>query len=293
MLRYRTVFSSTTNKLILHQSAVDLVASLVFFVRRVLEVSSPVTDNAAGSLYCKLWWSEWPIYGMFVTSTYNTVAISVERYFAVCHPVKHRNMLSSYCLKSVVLAVWLCGWLPEAHLVPISHHSKNSCDISWPSPTVQAVGGVIILVYELVIPLSVMVFSYSKVILELRKRSNARMRNNNNEAQNMMSKANKNVTKTLIVVAIFFALCWIPNNVNYTLFNLGLHVDSYDGTLTQATGATVLLNMCINPFIYCFAYDRFQKQVRELVSSTCRCRNNQVSILPDPTVRSETVETAA
>ncbi|XP_038077131.1 uncharacterized protein LOC119744980 [Patiria miniata] len=291
MLRYRKVFKSSTNKLILHQSFVDFLASFVFILRRLLLVSSAVPDNTIGLIYCKLWWSEWPQYGMFVTSTYNLAAISMERYFATCHSVSHRNMFSSYRLKFVMAAAWLCGWVPEAHMVPISHQINDACDVLWSTPTIQAVGGVFIFLWELVIPLSIMIFAYIRIILELHKRSKAREGDNNQVAQSMLSKANKNVTKTLLVVTIFFTVCWVPADVNYILFNLGLNDNSFDSIWYQAAGSIVVVNMCINPFIYCFTYDRFQRQARKMVCGRCRPRNNQVDTSYDATTRTATIQT--
>ncbi|XP_022110741.1 nociceptin receptor-like [Acanthaster planci] len=277
MLRYPKVFNSTTNKLILHQSVIDLVASLVFLLRRFLVVSTPVPDGVVGSLYCTLWWSEWPQYGMFVASTYNLVAISLERYGATCHPACHRNRLTGKRLSCTMVGVWICGWLPEAPILWTTYSSNDSCHATWPSHLVQAVTGILILLWELVIPISIMIFAYTKVSLELRKRSKARVRNN--DARKMLSKANMNVTKTLVVVAICFAVCWIPTDVNYILLNLGLNGNSTDSVFYQATGAIVVINLCINPIIYCFTYDRFKKQLRKMVCGGCIGRSNQIDTL--------------
>ncbi|XP_038077130.1 galanin receptor type 1-like [Patiria miniata] len=281
MLRYRKVFNSSTNKLILHQSFVDFLASFVFILNRFLRVTTPIPANAIGALYCKLWWSEWPLWALYVTSTYNLVAISMERYFATCHSIAHRNMLTSKRLKLIMVAAWLCGWIPEAHLVPISYQLDDSCEGFWPSRIIQAIGGVSIAIWEFVIPLSIMIFAYTRIIMELHKRSKNRVGNNsnNNDAQNMLSKANKNVTKTLFVVAIFFAICWAPTDVNYILYHSGLNENSLDSVFYQVAGAIVLINMCINPIIYCFTYDRFQKQAWKMVSDVCKRPQNRVDII--------------
>ncbi|XP_022084575.1 RYamide receptor-like, partial [Acanthaster planci] len=172
--------------------------------------------------------SEWPQWSLYVTSAYNLVAISMERYLATCQPVIHRNKLTPKRLKVLMVAVWLCGWLPEAHLVPISYQANDSCEASWPSPAVQAVSGVAIAVWEFVVPLVIMIFAYTKIILELYKCSKARVGDNNDAQNNMLSKANKNVTKTLFVMAVFFAICWEPTDVSYILFHSGLNDNSLD-----------------------------------------------------------------
>ena len=114
--------------------------------------------------------------------------------------------------------------------------------------------------------MALMIFAYTKIILELHKRSKARVGDTNQDARNTMSKANKNVIKTLLVVAIFFAICWTPTDVNYTMYNLGMNDIFVDSpVITDATSAIVMVNLCVNPFIYCFTYERFQKQVKRMV----------------------------
>ena len=275
MLRYPKVFNSTTNRLIIHQSVVDLLSSIVFLLRKYLVITT-VPDTTLGSLYCRLWWSDWPQYGMFVTSTYNLVAISIERYIATCHPVSHRNLFSTSWLKLIMVAAWMSGWITQAHLIPNSFRVDDACNLSWSNPALQAVVGIFIFLLELIIPLAVIIFTYSKIIVELHRRSKVRAGDNNQDARNMLSKANKNVTKTLLLVAVFFAICWIPADVSYLIFNLGLNVDFVDSTVNVIMGAMVVVNICVNPFIYCFTYERFQKQAKKMVFGTCVGSVNRV-----------------
>ncbi len=281
MLRHRNIFNSTTNKLITHQSFLDFLASFTLVLRRFLVIDPPATvpENFLGSLYCKLWWSEWALYGTYVTSTYNLVAISIERYFATCQPVKHRNMLTNHLLPKIIAAAWLCGWLPQTHILPISYQQGGECHLMWPYPSGQALWGVTAILIDLIIPLTIMVFAYTKVVLELRRRSKARAGDNNKEAKNMLSRANKNVTKTLVVVGVFFAICWTPTEINYLLYNLGLHEDfSISSAVHEVIGAVVVVNLCINPFIYCFTYERFQNQAKKMVFGRCQRTVNRVDI---------------
>ncbi len=124
--------------------------------------------------------------------------------------------------------------------------------------------------------MTVMIFAYTKIILELRRRSRARVDDNNQDARNMLSRANKNVTKTLLVVVIFFAVCWTPTEIYYMFLNLGaIEVSVYNATL-PIFSAVVVVNLCINPFIYCFTYERFQKQAKKMVFGRCQRTVNPV-----------------
>ncbi|XP_022079550.1 somatostatin receptor type 2-like [Acanthaster planci] len=267
MLRNRKVFNSTTNKLIIHQSTIDSFGSIIFLTRRFALITPPVPAGFLTRLYCRIWWSEWVQYSMFVTSTYNLAAISAERYLATCHPVRHRNMFSPCRLKLLLLVPWLAGWLPAAHVVVLSFYDSETldCGIAWPSLEAQAAGGVLIFLQEMVIPLTIMVFTYSRITWSLQQRSRVRQGENNAAAREMFSKANRNVTITLIVVAVFFVVCWLPNEVYYLLYNLSLQPNFINDPVYEVTSVFVVLNLCINPFIYAFAYERFRKKLLEML----------------------------
>ncbi|XP_038055615.1 nociceptin receptor-like [Patiria miniata] len=266
MLHHRKVFNSTTNQLIIHQSIIDFFGSIIFLTRRFALAVPPVPANFLVRLYCRTWWSEWVQYSMFVTSTYNLAVISTERYLATCYPVKHRNMFSARRLKTLLLLPWIAGWLPASHVVILSYYDNKAmdCNISWPSLEVQAVGGVLIFLQEMVIPLLIMVFTYSRIIWSLHQRSRTRGENNA-AAREMFSKANRNVTITLIVVAMFFAICWLPADIYYLLYNLNLHPNFISDPVYEFTSVIVVLNLCINPFIYAFAYERFRKKLLQML----------------------------
>ncbi len=275
MIRYRNVFNSSTNKLIIHQSLVDFLASLVFILRRCLVISpGNVPQNTLGSFYCRLWLPAIPQFGLFITSSYNLVAISIERYYATCQPVRHRNLFPGSRLKMIMAAVWMCGWVPEFHVIFTAQRVAGDCYHIWPSYASQTVGGFLVFLIELIIPIAVIIFAYTKIILELRKRSRARAEDNNQDARNMLSRANKNVTKTLLVVVVFFGICWTPASINYLLFNLGINELLVLNIVSPASFLTV--NMCTNPIIYCFTYERFQKQAKKMMCRGCRHNVNRV-----------------
>ena len=184
MLRNRKVFNSATNKLIIHQSIVDFLASFLFILQQFLKISpGTVPDNILGSLYCKLWSSELLKYTVFVTSSYNLVAISIERYYATCKPVRHRNMFTTCRLKMIMASAWICGLISTGYLPFINIQSQRKCNPLWSGPVVQGVIIFTSVATSLLIPLFIMTIAYAKIIQELRRRSRARANDNNQDAR--------------------------------------------------------------------------------------------------------------
>lgn len=62
-----------------------------------------------GEVMCRLWLTKAPLWGLFISSTYNLVAFSLERYLQIVWPIVHRLTLTSRRLAVVIIVVWLIG----------------------------------------------------------------------------------------------------------------------------------------------------------------------------------------
>ena len=103
---------------------------------------------------------------------------------------------------------------------------------------------------------------------------------------NKMSNVAKNVTKTLMTVTLFFALCWSLNSVYFILavegsLGLTLHSQFY-----YISSYLVCVNQIINPFLYALQYKQFQAQTAKIC---CRgkCTKQNVIIEVSSTVNTQ------
>ena len=86
-----------------------------------------------------------------------------------------------------------------------------------------------------------------------------------NPAQDNILKAVKNVTKTLMIVTVFFVICWSCNSVYFIMVvegSLGLEIYT---PFHYFTCYMVFLNMIINPILYTLQYKEFQTQAAKIV----------------------------
>ena len=88
-------------------------------------------------------------------------------------------------------------------------------------------------------------------------------------SSNNMSKAARNVIKTMLTVSIVFILCWLANVTYFILYTAGADI-KLSGTAYSVTVYGAFGNAIVNPFIYSVQYAPFQNRVKKLF---CKNRN--------------------
>jgi len=89
--------------LIVHQSIVDLFASLFTLLLAVVEVDgtrmSP--DNTYDQIVCHIWLTRQPLWYFLTISTCGILLIALDRYVSVIHPVWQNNNVRTAFVSSV------------------------------------------------------------------------------------------------------------------------------------------------------------------------------------------------
>ncbi|XP_038069065.1 cephalotocin receptor 2-like [Patiria miniata] len=272
MLLRRRVFRSFTNRLILHQSVIDCVTGVVFFVWRVVLqiIQKPVFFEGNiiyAQLICRFITVDFFVWCMNVTSTYNLVIISLERFMATCHPVKHRNTWTSVKLKFAMGTAWAIGFIYGSQFVFMFEVNEGYCrpaQLETGFKVFHALAGI---TFEYLVPVIILIYTYSRIIITLTKKSANPM----NGARNTTNKAKKNVLVTTMLIGIMFVLCWTPTEVLAVYIQLS---DDWKTPLYDIFTSLVACNMLVNPVIYCFKYEKFRSELSKLVLE--RCRRNRV-----------------
>ena len=272
MLLRRRVFSSFTNRLILHQSIIDCITGVVFFGQKVLRGPTTIVsveDTFYDHFVCRVVASDLFLWLMNATSTYNLVIISLERFMATCYPVKHRNSFSKSKLKIAVVIPWVTGLLYASHLLFLFEARLGECRPIFMEPGVRAIFSSAVVVTEYFAPITVLIYTYTRILIVLTKK----LVNPVNGQQNTMSKAKKNVLVTTLLIAIMFVVCWTPIEAQF-IYSTASNTPGMLSILYAPFTALVACNMFVNPIIYCFKYEKFRSQLKYLVLK--RFRRNRV-----------------
>ncbi|MBN3308004.1 GHSR protein, partial [Amia calva] len=176
-----------------------------------------------GDLLCKLF--------QFISEscTYSTIlnitALSVERYFAICFPLKAKVVVTKGRVKGIILVLWIVAFLsagPIFVLVGVEHENgTNAWETNECKATDYAIRSGLLTIMVWVssifffLPVFCLTVLYSLIGRKLWKRKRGTI------GPNMSSrdKNNKQTVKMLAVVVFAFVLCWLPFHVGRYLFS--------------------------------------------------------------------------
>ncbi|XP_038050823.1 galanin receptor type 2-like [Patiria miniata] len=260
-----------TNAFIFNQALIDLLGSLLVLLSSLLPIPDPIPPGASGVLLCKLWVSNFFIWGLFIASTFNLAAVTLERYLAIVFPFRYQLLATRKKAIAVILGVWISAFLFNSYGQFIYYYEAGQCKSKLVAHP-QALG-VAVFVVTYFIPVIIMLIAYVHIAVILKKGAGriqpgpeaagpSTGQAPEGQGESLM-RARRNTFKTLIIVCVAFTVCWTPNEVIFFLFNLGVAVD-FTSVVYIVSVAFVASNSCLNPFIYAIKYKQFRKALRTL-----------------------------
>ncbi|XP_077014696.1 G-protein coupled receptor 183 [Tamandua tetradactyla] len=228
---------------------------------------------------------------VFYINTYAGVnfmtCLSIDRFFAVVHPLRYNKMKRIEYAKGVCIFVWILVFAQTLPLL-ISPMSKEECGktrcMEYPnfgelSSLPWILLGACLIGY--ILPLTVILICYSQICCKLFKTAK----------QNPLTEksgANKKALNTIIFIILVFVICFTPYHVAIIQhmikklrfpdplecaqrhsFQISLHI----------TVCLMNFNCCMDPFIYFFACKGYKRKVMRMLK-------RQVSVSISSAVRS-------
>ncbi|NXC83775.1 GPR19 protein, partial [Cercotrichas coryphoeus] len=195
---------STTNYFVVSMACADLVSSVGSAPLLLLQLSSG--RWVLGSGVCRL-----GRYLQYLTpgvQTYVLLAISVDRFYTLIHPLNFR--VSREKAKRMTLASWLCGALfasPTCFLY--GSNSDHHCNFFLPSSWLGAASGVIHLsVLLLLIPSLLIILCYQKLFTYIWRSDTEDTAGR--RTMNLVSRRKVKTVKMLFIFVLDFLLSWLP-----------------------------------------------------------------------------------
>ena len=276
-----------TNLLIINQSLIDATSSLVVILNAILADRGRTLHGVAGILLCRFWYSMYLLWSPLTSSTFNLLAIAIERYLCIVHPIMYKNKVTRKNILTVCVITWSTGFIFEIFIsiLPAGLDENNRCNVHyfWPNVNVQQGVGVSTIVLCFILPLLAMIYCYGRIAMVLNSRilptdgggdAHEGGSGGGKNKVDQMSRARKNVLKTLIIVTVIVSICWTPNQTIFLYFNLGYHV-SFTTWYYHLSIIMVYCNTCCNPFIYIGQYEQFQIGIKRLKNKIYQSKSSR------------------
>ncbi|KAM7411177.1 hypothetical protein PAMA_021251 [Pampus argenteus] len=177
-------------------------------------------------------------YNMF-TSTFTLTVMSVDRYVAVCHPVKALDMRTPHKAK-------VRG--PGVECIVVLHEPRSHWD---------PVFGTCVFLFSFLIPVAIISICYSLMVKRLR---NVRILSGSKEKDRNLRR----ITRMVLVVVAAFVVCWTPIQIMVLAQSLGFNLSSFFTlVLMHFCIALGYVNSSLNPVLYAFLDENFKRCFRE------------------------------
>ncbi|KAK2814548.1 hypothetical protein Q5P01_000274 [Channa striata] len=198
-------------------------------------------------------------------SIVNMVLISVDRYVAICDPLRYSTRITQKRIKICVLLCWIyCVFLSFLFYDILKQPGRyNSCY----GQCVINISGVADLILGFIIPVSTIVILYLRVFVVAVSQARA-MRSHITAVKLQISvtvtvkKSELKAARTLGVVVAVFLICYCPY--------YGVSLSGSDIVLGSSTDLfivfLVFFNSSLNPLIYALFYPWFRKSVKIILT---------------------------
>ncbi|XP_071478965.1 allatostatin-A receptor-like [Diadema antillarum] len=271
VLYKRNSSSRSTDILLGSLALVDLVTSLLVIPVPALR-SAP--DTWAGYWYCVLVDLHIPMWITITASTYTLVAISIDRYFAIVHPLTFNRLVSRpRVIKSVAL-MWLAVFLVSgtSFFVHKVDSTTGSCGFVFVSDRARLAFAFFTIILRLVFPVTLLVLTQILIVRTLHRQAKIFARGLHS-LQSVHLAARDRVIFMLFLVIVGFVICWTPGQVMFLGLNVGfVSFHLFKRPLHLSFIVLSFFNSCLNPIIYTVAHPQFRREMMDLISGAKRRR---------------------
>lgn len=216
-------------------------------------------------------------------SIYTLVLITLERHQLIIHPTGWKPVLGHSYL--AVAVTWIMGCfvsLPffsftllvdfKSQNLSIPMNPSDShlvCMEKWPSEGNRLAYTTSLLVFQYCLPLILISICYLRIFLRLSHRKDIIERTR--DARQRNAKHFKRINAMLASIVALFALCWLPLYVFNAIFDWNHEAITWcHDAVFSVCHLTAMASTCVNPIIYGFLNNNFQKELKSLLYQ-CRC----------------------
>ncbi|XP_034561852.1 delta-type opioid receptor-like [Notolabrus celidotus] len=218
-----------------------------------------------GEVVCKVFISI-DYYNMF-TSIFTLTMMSVDRYVAVCHPVKALDFRTPIKAKMINVCIWIlssAAGIPAFVLGGTQTKSEiTECALQFPEPYVywDTLMKICVFVFAFVVPVLIITVCYSLMVLRLKS---VRMLSGSREKDRNLRR----ITRLVVVVVAVFVVCWTPIHI-FILVKALVSIPETTAIMAAYFFCVALgyTNSSLNPVLYAFLDENFKRCFKDFCLS--------------------------
>ena len=220
---------------------------------------------------------------MMYASTWNLTCLTIERHLAIVNPLEYDAERVLSRLKWVFLFVWVLTGIGAMYVPVTTVIVDGACLLAyriigkwaWDYYPIHS------MLFALFVPATIMIVCYSRMIIALHTSSkNIKSSKNTDSKGNKVDKirmAQLNIFQTCFIMTLFCLLCWLTKDSALLMYTIGQRPNI--GNDHYLVGRLlIVVNSCINPYIYAVRYDDFKDQIRYLLGFKKKPQQTKTSI---------------
>ena len=217
------------NTLIIHQSTVDFLASVLLVGMAHIDLSDQHgLGGINGDLHCFFAGCKWPFWLMSLVSSFSLIFLNIERYISIAFPIFHHTKVTRKKVLSFLPIVWVLGLLEQSFTCSCFTAENGTCALD---VNAFQIAIIIFISFHFFIPLLVVSFLYGHMFILLKRKAKSKDSSSSNRTD-VMEKARSNVFRTMLLITICYGLCYVFNCTYITLVTIGIFT-SFTGKLNR------------------------------------------------------------
>ena len=209
------------NTLIIHQSCVDMFASIILIGTAHIDGSDQHgLEGIHADIYCFFLMGKWPLWVMMNLSSFSLVFLNIERYISIVYPIYHHTKVTRKKVLKLLPIIWILTLVEQSSFAASYGSEDGACVFG--SPEMFQIMSISFLILHFLLPVVLVLFLYGHMFLRLRSAVNSERDNTSSNRNDLLEKAKKNVFKTMLFITICYAICYVFNSVYLALIMMGI-----------------------------------------------------------------------
>ena len=179
-------------------------------------------SSILANLYC--FFARALVWTFMNISSFSLLFLNIKRYISIVFPIYHHTNVTRKKFLLFLPIVWVLGILEQSLNGLGLSASKETCELSYSSfrAKIYVSMGIVFVVVHFFVPVLLVLFLYGYMMSRLKTSTKSKGDAAADRRNHVMEKAKKNVFKTMLLITICYAVCYVFNSIYLTLNLLGV-----------------------------------------------------------------------